>query len=66
MHGMHEVAPGLSLLLSRPVSFHQTNSNKHLRIHHHLRVLVYYRGYIKLYFTYLLNYLLYAGASTNQ
>ena len=49
----------LSLLLSRPASFNQyssrTNANKHLRIHHHLRVLV-SRGLSKaftlLYFTF--------------
>ena len=48
----------VSLLLSRPASFNQyssrTNANKHLRIHHHLRVLV-SRGLYKalLYFTLL-------------
>ena len=40
-----------SLLLYRPASFNQyssrTNANKHLRIHHHLQVLV-HGGYIKL------------------
>ena len=47
----------LSLLLSRPASFKQylsrTNANKHLRIHHHLRVLVsrgLYKAFTLLYF----------------
>ena len=48
----------LSLLLSRPASFNQyssrTNANKHLRIHHHLRVLV-SRGLYKA-FTFTLLY----------
>ena len=46
------------LLLSRPTSFNQyssrTNANKHLRIHHHLRLLVSRRLYkALLYFTLL-------------
>ena len=42
----------VDMALSRPVSFNQyssrTNANKHLRIHHHLRVLVSRGLYIKL------------------
>ena len=53
------------LLLSRPASFNQyssrTNANKHLRIHHHLRVLVSRELYKALlyfaYFTYIYIYI---------
>ena len=59
-HGAETLLSHLSLLLSRPVSFNQyssrTNANKHLRIHHHLRVLVsrgLYKAFTLLYFTYM-------------